>query len=73
MDDEYVDGRPRRRSVGRAIPSSAASRRRTLRQNSDSQFEDDQPRRRRSIPQDRISNENIRNKFGERRKPQEMK
>ena len=68
VDDEYVDGRPRRRSVGRAIPSSAASRRRpSLRQDSDSQFEDDQPRRRRSIPQDRISNENIRNKFGERR------
>jgi len=66
IDDEYTDPRSRRRSPARAIAPSAVSRRRPpLREIN--QFENEEPIRRRSKPEDRIGNQSIRNNFGERR------
>ena len=65
--EEYTEGRSRRRNVSRAIPSAAASRSR-LSTREISQFENDEPiRRRRQTAKDRNSNQSVRNNFGERR------
>ena len=65
--EEYSEGRSRRRNVSRAIPSAAASRSR-LSTREISQFENDEPiRRRRQTAKDRNSNQSARNNFGERR------
>ena len=67
FEDDYMEERPPRRNVSRAIPSAAASRgRSTIREAN--QFKNDElRRRRRQTPQDRNSNESVRNNFGERR------
>ena len=67
FEEDYMEGRSRRRNVSRAIPSAAASRSRPSTSNI-SQFENDEPiRRRRQTPEDRNSNQSARNNFGERR------
>ncbi|KGF89353.1 MULTISPECIES: Ycf66 family protein [Prochlorococcus] len=66
FEDEYMEGRLRRRDVSRAIPASAVSRRRPSSRESN-QFENDQPIRRRKTSEDRDSNKSVRNNFGERR------
>ena len=63
-----MEGRSRRRNVSRAIPSAAASRSRpSIREIS--QFENDEPirRRRRQTSEDRNSKQPETNNFGERR------
>ncbi len=65
-ENDYTEGRLRRRNVSRAIPASAASRRRpSIRE--DNQFENTPSRRRRNSSEDRISSELRRDNFGERR------
>ena len=65
--DSYTEGRSRRRNVSRAIPSSAASRSRPSTREI-SQFENDEPiRRRRQTSEDRVSKQPETNNFGERR------
>ena len=64
LEDEFMSERSRRRSSARAIPASAASRRRPSSREGN-QFENQDSRRRRSIPED--SNESLSNTFGERR------
>ena len=67
FEEDYMEGRSRRRNVSRAIPSAAASRSRPSTREI-SQFENDEPiRRRRQTSEDRNSNESARNNFGERR------
>ena len=68
FEEDYMEGRSRRRNVSRAIPSSAASRSRPSARES-AQFENDQPlrRRRRQTPEDKNNNQSERNNFGERR------
>jgi len=67
FEDDYMEGRSRRRNVSRAIPSAAASRSRPSTREI-SQFENDEPiRRRRQTAEDRNSNQSARNNFGERR------
>ena len=66
LEDEYRDGRLRRRNLSRAIPESAVSRRRPSLRDS-SEFENEQPREKRSRSQERLGNEERRNSFGERR------
>ena len=67
LEDDYMEDRSQRRRISRAIPESAVSRRRpSLRESN--QFENDQPKRRRNRSEDnRISNEERRGSFGERR------
>ncbi|MDC3147558.1 Ycf66 family protein [Prochlorococcus sp. AH-716-I09] len=65
-EDYNTEGRSRRRNLSRAIPSSAASRSRQSTRESN-QFENDEPIRRRKTPEDRNSNDSVRNNFGERR------
>ena len=67
LEDDYMQGgRSRRRNISRAIPESAVSRRRSsLRENN--QFDSDETSRRRNRSEDRISNDDRRNNFGERR------
>ena len=67
LEDDYIEGRSQRRNISRAIPESAVSRRRpSLREST--QFENDEPNRRRNQSQDnRMSNEDRRGSFGERR------
>ena len=67
LEDDYMEGRSRRRSISRAIPESAVSRRRpSLRESN--QFENEVPKRRRNRSEDnRMSNEDRRGSFGERR------
>ena len=62
-----MEARSQRRNISRAIPESAVSRRRpSLRESN--QFENDEPTRRRNRSEDnRISNEDRRGSFGERR------
>ena len=67
LEDDYMDGRPRRRTVARAITSSAVSRRRTSPRQA-SQFNDDEQRRRTNT-REQISDEATTNNFGERRSP----
>jgi len=67
FEEDYMEGRSRRRNVSRAIPSAAASRSRSSTREI-SQFENDEPiRRRRKTSADRNSNQSARNNFGERR------
>jgi hypothetical protein len=67
FEDDYMEGRARRRNVSRAIPSSAVSRRRTS-SREENQFENEEPiRRRRQSSDDRNMNESGRKNFGERR------
>ena len=66
FEDDFMEGRSRRRNISRAIPSAAASRRRSSSRDLN-QYENDAPTRRRQNPEDRKSNESIRNNFGERR------
>ncbi len=67
FEEDYTEGRSRRRNVSRAIPSAAVSRSRPSTREAN-QFEDDEPRRRRrQTPEDRNSNQSERNNFGERR------
>jgi len=68
FEEEYMEGRSRRRNVSRAIPSAAASRSRPSTREAN-QFENEEPtrRRRRQATEDRNSNQSERNNFGERR------
>jgi len=67
FEDDYMEGRSRRRNVSRAIPSAAASRSRPTTREAN-QFENEEPiRRRRKTPGDTNSNQSERNNFGERR------
>jgi len=67
FEEDYMEGRSRRRNVSRAIPSAAASRSRPSTREI-SQFENDEPiRRRRQISEDRNSKQPEINNFGERR------
>ena len=67
LEDDYMEARSQRRNISRAIPESAVSRRRpSLRESN--QFENDEPKRRRNRSEDnRMSNEDRRGSFGERR------
>ena len=66
FEDDYMEGRSRRRIVSRAIPASAVSRRRPSARE-ENQFEAEERRRRRQNSGDGNSNESVRNNFGERR------
>ena len=68
FEEDYTEGRSRRRNVSRAIPSAAASRSRPSTREI-SQFENDEPirRRRRQTFEDRNSKQSETNNFGERR------
>ncbi len=66
FEDDYMDGRSRRRNVSRAIPSAAVSRSRPSTRESN-QFENDVSIRRRQTPANRNMNQSERNNFGERR------
>ena len=68
FEEDYIEGRSRRRNVSRAIPSSAVSRSRSSSRELN-QYENDEPirRRRRQTPDDRNTNQSERNNFGERR------
>jgi hypothetical protein len=75
FEEDYMEGRSRRRNVSRAIPSAAASRSRPSKREI-SQFENDEPiRRRRQTSEDRNSKRPETNNFGERRNlsPDEVK
>ena len=66
IENDYLEGRSQRRNISRAIPESAVSRgRSSLREST--QFENDQPKRRRNLSQQREKNEERRSSFGERR------
>ena len=67
FEEDYTEGRSRRRNVSRAIPSAAASRSRSSTREI-SQFQNDEPiRRRRQTSEDRNSKQPETNNFGERR------
>jgi len=67
FEEDYMEGRSRRRNVSRAIPSAAASRSRPSTREI-SQFENDEPiRRRRQTSEDRNIKQPETNNFGERR------
>jgi len=67
FEEDYMEGRSRRRNVSRAIPSAAASRSRPSAREI-SRFENDEPiRRRRQTSEDRSSKQPETNNFGERR------
>jgi len=67
FEEDYTEGRTRRRNVSRAIPSAAASRSRPSTREI-SQFQNDEPiRRRRQTSEDRNSKQAETNNFGERR------
>ena len=66
LEEDYTEGRTRKRDVSRAIPSAAASRSRPSTREI-SQFKNDEPMRRRQTSQDRNSNQPATNNFGERR------
>ena len=67
FEDDYMEGRSRRRNVSRAIPASAVSRGRPSAREAN-EFANDEPiRRRRQTSQDRKSNTSARNNFGARR------
>ncbi len=67
LDDDYINGGSRRRSVSRAISASAASRRRPSSREEIDQYENSEQRRRNFSPEDRTGNDSIRNNFGDRR------
>jgi len=67
FEEDFMEGRSRRRNVSRAIPSAAASRSRPSTREI-SQFENDEPlRRRRQTSEDRNRKQPETNNFGERR------
>ncbi len=67
FEEDYMEGRSRRRNVSRAIPSEASSRSRPSTRDI-SQFENDEPiRRRRQTSDDSNTNQSERNNFGARR------
>ena len=66
LEDDYMEGRSQRRNIRRAIPESAVSRRRPSLRDTN-QFENGESKRRRNLSEDRISNEERRSSFGERR------
>ena len=67
FEEDYIEGRFRRRNVSRAIPASAVSRGRPS-VGEANEFANDEPiRRRRQTSQDRKSNTSARNNFGARR------
>ena len=66
IEDEYMEGRLQRRNLSRAIPESAVSRRRSSLRESD-QFNNDEPNRRRNLSRDRVSYDERKSSFGERR------
>jgi len=66
FEDDYMDGRSRRRNVSRAIPSAAVSRSRPSTREAN-QFENNESIRRRQTPANRNINQSERNNFGERR------
>ncbi len=67
FEEDYMEGRSRRRNVSRVIPSAAASRSRPSTREI-SQFENDEPiRRRRQTSENRNSKQPETNNFGERR------
>ena len=66
LEDNYMEGRSQMRNISRAIPESAVSRRRSS-QRETNQFETDEPKRRRNRSENRMSNEDKRVSFGERR------
>jgi len=67
FEEDYTEGRSRRRNVSRAISSAAASRSRPSTRET-SQFENDEPiRRRRQTAEVKNSNQSDVNNFGERR------
>ena len=67
FEEDYMEGRSRRRNVSRAITASAVSRSKPSSRESN-QFENDEPRRRRrQNSEDRISKRPETNNFGERR------
>ncbi len=67
FEEDYMEGRSRRRNVSRAIPSAAVSRSRPSTREI-SQFENDEPiRRRRQTSENRNSKQPETNNFGERR------
>ena len=66
IGDDYKDGRSRRRNISRAIPESAVSRRKpSLRESSE--LENEEPRRKRNLDEERLGKEDRRRSFGERR------
>ena len=68
FEEDYMEDRSRRRNVSRAIPSAAASRSRPSTREEKSQFENDEPiRRRRQTSEDRNRKQPETNNFGERR------
>ncbi len=66
FEEDYTEGRSRRSSVSRVIPSAAASRSRPSTREI-SQFENDEPIRRRQTVEDRNSKQPETNNFGARR------
>ena len=68
FEEDYMEGRSRRRNVSRAIPSAAASRSRSSTREVN-KFENDEPtrRRRRQPPEDKNNSQAEANNFGERR------
>merc|ERR1711970_146280 len=68
FEEDYIEGRSRRRNVSRAIPSAAASRSRPSTREAD-QFENEEPirRRRRQTLENKNNNQSEGNNFGERR------
>jgi len=66
FEEDYTEGRSPRRNVSRAIPSAAASRSRPSTREI-SQFENDEPIRRRQTSEDRNSKQPETNNFGQRR------
>ena len=66
LEDDYMEGRSQRRNISRAIPESAVSRRRSSSRESN-QFDNNEPKIRRNRSEDRMTNEDRRSSFGERR------
>ena len=66
QDDDYMEVRSQRRKLSRTIPESAVSRRRPSIRESNP-FDNVEPNRRRNSAVDRMSNEERRSSFGERR------
>ena len=67
FEDDFIEGRSRRRNVSRAISASAVSRRRPSSREINQFENEDSVRRRRQNTENRNDNESVRNNFGERR------
>ncbi len=66
LENDYMEGRSQRRNISRAIPESAVSRRRPSSRDYN-QIDNGELNRRRNRSEDRMSNEERRSNFGERR------